>query len=178
MREQNASFTLPDGGSIYTLLGELALVREAWTEAEAAFAKSRESLSQSWHQLDLVFSLAGMARSALGQRRLSLARRHLVDALRDAISLKTLPGLVYTLPVTALYFAETGDSERSLALWRLAGEQPFVSKSAWFGDVIDRPLIVRLGKQLTHAEGEKDEQEADLWSAAAASLELLELATG
>lgn len=173
LREQNASFQLPDGGSVYTLLGELAIVQNAWTEADTAFAKGRESLDQSWHRLDLVFSLAGMGRSALGQRRIAAARRYLSEALNHAMSLNSYPGVVYTLPIVALFFAENDDEERGRTLWEVARLEPFVNESAWFSDTVGRVMNVRLGFKRQDKDRQQTGKLPDLWQASSEALDAL-----
>jgi tetratricopeptide (TPR) repeat protein len=121
------------------LLGDLALVEEAYTEAHRCLSESLEILRET-QILELSDSLASLGFAARGLRQISRAEQCLAEALQIASDIKTSLPLTTALPAIALLLADQGEKERAIELYALASRDPRVANSRWFEDVAGRHI--------------------------------------
>jgi tetratricopeptide (TPR) repeat protein len=164
-------------GSLYSVLGQLALVASSFAEAQAAFGESAGIFRETWQQL-IAIPLTGLGYAACRLDQLPQARQHLAEAMSSALAIKAfIPG-VFALTGAALLLATTGDQARAVEIWALAKYHPLVTHSKWFEDVAGRELddlAATLPTEVAEAAQARG-RALDLWQTAAELLAELEAA--
>ena len=129
-----------DIGFTLYVLGSIALVKGAYTEAQRLLQESIATFREAdkWDELAWALACAGYAARGLGQ--VVQARRHLCEALRIGAEVGAFQRLITALPATALLLADQGEPERAIELYALASRYPYVANSRWFEDVAGRHI--------------------------------------
>ncbi len=129
-------------GFAFIVLGWVALVGEAYTEAKSMFQEGIDAC-QEIEQRDVSswgFAFLGYAKRGAGQ--LAQAGQHFFQALRIATEIQSFVAFMFALPGMALLLADLGHEEQAIELYSLASRYPMVSNSRWFADVVGRPIAV------------------------------------
>jgi tetratricopeptide (TPR) repeat protein len=136
-READIKFAV---GHTLSVLGCVALAQGAYAEAHTRLQESVTvyRVIGHWDDLSQAHTLLGCAARGLGDLR--LAREYLVEALLLAARSRSPLPLLWALPVVALILADEAQVERPVELYALASRYPFVSKSCWFQDVVEREI--------------------------------------
>jgi tetratricopeptide (TPR) repeat protein len=127
-------------GRALHLLGAVALVEEAYAEAQQSLHDSVAIYQEMGHQerRDQARAVLGYAAHGLGD--LDQAGNHLSAALRTASELGVFRPLVYALPGVALLLMDREQTERAVEVYALASTYPFVANSRWFEDVAGKHI--------------------------------------
>ena len=126
-------------GSLHGL-GQMALVREAYAEAQQWLEQSVAFYKEAGQRQDEGLVLAILGRAALGLDRLPQARQHLHQALQAATETGTWSPLMASLPSIALLLDRQGQPERAVELYALASRYPYVGNSRFWEDVAGRHI--------------------------------------
>jgi tetratricopeptide (TPR) repeat protein len=118
------------------LLGSVALVEEAYVEAQEMLKRSAALYGGE----EMGWIPAILAYAARGAGQSSEAGEHLFHALQMATEIGAFLPLVYALPAMALLLADQGEQERAIELYQLASRYPLVAKSRWFEDIVGRHI--------------------------------------
>jgi predicted ATPase/DNA-binding CsgD family transcriptional regulator len=129
-----------------TLLGDVALARGAFAEAERVLTKSAEAAGpytkdryQHGQAAMLGLAARGLGRPIEAAQRLRSAPSSTGGAAWFPVQMITLVGL-------SLLVADEGQAERAVELFSLASRYGFVANSVWFRDIV--------GQTITTAEAE------------------------
>jgi tetratricopeptide (TPR) repeat protein len=127
-------------GYAYWLVGSVALVEEAYVEAQQWLQKSVAVYRrvEVRHELGRTLAVLGVAARGLGN--LPLTKQHLCEALRVAAPSSEFRTLMYALSAIALLLADQGEGERAVELYALASRYPFVGNSRWFEDIAGKHI--------------------------------------
>ena len=155
--------------AVALLQGCVALVEEAYAEAQDRLDKASHEYQPRQYLLVDVQSVLGMALVKLGRR--VEAGQQLCQALALALetrSFRTTSPLVGI----ALLLAELGQIERAVELYTLAESKPVVSSSQWFADVAGKPIgaLATALPPAVLASARIRGRQADLWQTASSLL--------
>jgi hypothetical protein len=123
----------------------------------------------------IAWSMAALARAALGLGDRREAYRKLLEGLETAVQIRAFIPLLHLLPIAALLQAqedETATKERALTLMALGKSQQFLAKAQLFEDIAWRQVreaTASLPKDVVAAAQERGEA-LDWWETAEALL--------
>ena len=130
------------GDSSWLLLGDLKLAEGAYIEAQRLLQQSVETFEAAIGSLfaDVLTSLACIA---LHRDKVKAAQDHLIEALRELANHRPDFRLRFrVISGVALLLARRGEKERSIELYALVAQDPFVANSRWYEDVFGRHIAV------------------------------------
>jgi predicted ATPase/DNA-binding SARP family transcriptional activator len=162
----DGEWTIAEEARSRRLLGMLALVNEAYVEAQDQFGESVVAFREYGLPDGLAMTLADAAVAACGLAQLEVARQHLYEALQMALEKQIIGALVHVLPIVGLFLASVGELERAVELFALALRYPYIANSRWFEDVVGKHITAAaasLQPDVITAAQERGRVQ-DLWS--------------
>jgi hypothetical protein len=150
------------------LLGYLALVNEAYDEAQAASAEGYRLYQATQDDAYTFLALSGLGFANCFRGDLDQSRRHFMELLTEGLRRTDFLYLLFALPGLALYLARRGEAERATTVWAQAQGYPLVANSIWYEDVVGRELeVVAASLPPEVAEAVRERGRAlDLWETA------------
>jgi len=120
-------------------LGMVEIVEGNDARAEQLFREGVATARRvrSFNEATCAF-LAGLA--AVRQGHLGPARRYLYEGLATTLAHVAYLSNLYALPPVVAVLLQDGQVERAVELYTLALQQPFVSSSRWYEDVVGRQI--------------------------------------
>jgi tetratricopeptide (TPR) repeat protein len=167
-------FRLAIGGSL-GVLGRVAVVKEAYAEAQEFLQESAAVFEENGFRTFLSEGLACLGYAARGLGNIRQAAQHLHEALRTAVEIGAAWLVFAALPAVALVRADQGDAERAVELYALASRYPHVANSRWFEDVAGKHIAAvaaTLPPDVVFASQQRG-RARDLWETAEELLEEL-----
>lgn len=129
-------------GYALLVLGEVALARDAFEEADAYLAESvavyREI--EQWDECCRALATQAYAWRGLGHR--PWVPPELLAELQVAVERGAFIPLLWALPVLTLLLADAGQSRRAAELDAEAARYPALTRSAWLAHLLGRPLSI------------------------------------
>ena len=99
------------------------------------------------------------------------ARRYAIHGLDHVIQLRHRAELPENFAALAYFLVHFGDRRQALDVWRLANNEPMITNSIWYQDVVGSTIAERTKDlMLPDTPGDVD---ADLWNVAESLLEQL-----
>jgi tetratricopeptide (TPR) repeat protein len=155
--------------------GALALIEEAYIEAQQLLQESVIVMSKMRGQVPLGFALAALGYIASKTNNFQQAQQYLLEPLQIAIETKAFFLLHVALAFVALFLANQGQHERAVEIYSLASRFPYISNSRWFEDIAGRyiaAVAAPLPPEVVTAAQERG-QARDAWATAEELLETL-----
>jgi len=159
-------------GSARSWLGFLTLAEGGrGQEAQRYFADGR-LLYAEVEDNHMGFALIGLGYAACREQELEKARQHFVESLEFCQRLGDSFFLMQTFPGVALYLAQSGDLVRSVEIWTLACNKPFVANSKWHNQIVGQVIRERTADMMaeTIEVAAKRGSEMDEWETAVSLL--------
>jgi tetratricopeptide (TPR) repeat protein len=148
-------------GTLPQLFGLLALVRG--------------DVAEAWAQLQVCHDLFGLGLAAAMKAELDTAQQLLVQGIREAVEQKDADDLAMFFMLAAYLQVVQGEPEQAVALLTLAQQNPFVSNSRWFADVVGN-RITTVAQNLSPeviATAQNRGRSLDMWQTAESLLDAL-----
>jgi tetratricopeptide (TPR) repeat protein len=158
-----------DAGFALCILGGVDLVNKRFQQACSRFRESKRLVEISFAQPEMVdANLSGLGMAALSLGKRSLARRHLITELTEALETLAHARVKVALLVFALLYADEGKVEEAVRLHALVNRYPYISNSRWFADIAGDHLTAVAAELPATVVEEIQEQgcNLDLWETA------------
>lgn len=122
-------------------LGQVALAEGAYSEACQLLHKSATGLRDTGQANEYALVLTTLGHAERGLGRTDRAWECLVEALRIASGIGSLPPLLFSLCLMALLLADEGEGERAIELYALASRYPYVDNSRFRKDITGKHIV-------------------------------------
>lgn len=158
-----------DAGFALFILGGVDLVKKRFQQASSRFQESKRLVEIDFAQPEMVDSnLSGLGMAAIGFGNRSLARRHLITELTEALETLAHARVKVALLGFALLYADQGKVEEAVRLHALVNRYPYIANSRWFADIAgDHLKAVAAELPATVAEEIKEQgRNLELWETA------------
>jgi len=151
-------------------LGRVALVEEAYAEAQRLAQESVAIFRELGQKDQLSAALASLGHAARGLGNPGEARQYLVEALQTTTKIGAFLPLLFAIPLAALLAADRGEKKRAVELYTLASRYSFVANSRWCEDVFGRHIkaVAATLPSDVVAAAQARGRSSDLWAAAKA----------
>ena len=125
-------------------LGEMALVFEDFEQARLLLTDGIARFDAVRQQDEQAITLASLARAYCGLGRRTEARHCVQQALQIAQSIGAFAPALFALEAYALILADEGEAARTLEIYTLIGQHPYLKCSRWRQDSYDRYVSPRV----------------------------------
>jgi predicted ATPase/DNA-binding SARP family transcriptional activator len=127
-------------GICFLALGEIALARQAYIEAQQWLQECVALLGEVGQREEEGVALAELGHAALGMGQRLQAQQHLCSALRVASETGAMAPSIFSIAKVALLLADQGEVERAVELYALASRYPYIGNSRYWEDIAGKPI--------------------------------------